>query len=134
MTLKEKEEQAIARLKLFEPREGIEDPYYLAYSGGKDSDTILILAQLAGVRFEAHHNLTTVDAPETVYYVRSHPEVIIHRPELTMWQLIVKKGLPPTRLMRYCCSELKERGGQGRRVITGVRTLTARSTKHSETA
>ena len=31
---------AIDRLKMFEPEEG----YYLAYSGGKDSDTILALA------------------------------------------------------------------------------------------
>lgn len=29
--------------------------------------------------------------------------------------------MPPTRLVRYCCSELKERGGEGRFVITGVR-------------
>lgn len=120
MTLKEKEAQAIARLKLFEPQEG-QDPYYIAYSGGKDSDTILLLAKLAGVRYEAHHNLTTVDAPETVYYVKSQPEIIIDRPRLTMWQLIPKKLMPPTRLVRYCCSELKERGGEGRRVVTGVR-------------
>lgn len=120
MTLFEKEAQAIERLKLFEPQEG-QDPYYIAYSGGKDSDTILLLAKLAGVRYEAHHNLTTVDAPETVYYVKSQPEIIIDRPRLTMWQLIPKKLMPPTRLVRYCCSELKERGGEGRRVVTGVR-------------
>lgn len=29
--------------------------------------------------------------------------------------------MPPTRLVRYCCSELKERDGQGRVKITGVR-------------
>lgn len=60
--LKEKERIAMERLKAFEP----EDGYFLAYSGGKDSDCIKILAQLAGVKFEAVHNLTTVDAPETV--------------------------------------------------------------------
>lgn len=118
--LKELEEKAIARLKLFEPKEPV-DPYYLAYSGGKDSDTILILAELAGVRFEAVHNLTTADAPETVYYVRSKSNVKIDRPDTTMWELIPKKLMPPTRIVRYCCSELKERGGQGRVVVTGVR-------------
>lgn len=114
----EKERRAIQYLKNFEPKT---EPYYLCYSGGKDSDAIRILAQLAGVNHEIHHNHTTVDAPETVRYIRSIPDVMIDYPELTMWELIVKKGLPPTRLMRYCCSELKERGGKGRVKITGVR-------------
>ena len=120
MSLIEKEKKAIARLQMFAPPDNA-PPYYLAYSGGKDSDCILILAQLAGVRFEAVHNHTTVDAPETVYYVRSKSNVTVSYPERTMWQLIVDKLIPPTRLARYCCSELKERGGQGRRVVTGVR-------------
>ena len=60
MTLKEKEQKAIEALKMFEPED---EPYYLCYSGGKDSDVIRILAQLAGVKHEIHHNLTTVDAP-----------------------------------------------------------------------
>lgn len=118
--LKELEDKAITRLKLFAPQDG-QDPYYLAYSGGKDSDVILTLAELAGVRYEAVHNLTTADAPETVYYVRSKPNVRIDKPDTTMWALIPEKLMPPTRLVRYCCSELKERGGRGRKVITGVR-------------
>ena len=113
----EKEKIAIERLRAFEP----EDGYYLAYSGGKDSDCINILAYLAGVNFEAVHNLTTVDAPETVYYIRSQEDVRIDKPKKSMWQLIVDKGLPPTRIMRYCCEELKERGGKGKVVVTGVR-------------
>lgn len=116
----EKEQQAIKRLQLFEPK-AEEEPYYLAYSGGKDSDAILILAELAGVRYEAVHNHTTVDAPETVYYVRSKPNVRINYPALSMWRLIVKKLMPPTRISRYCCEEFKEHGGEGRRVVTGVR-------------
>lgn len=114
-----KEKTAIQYLKLMGGGEN--DPYYLAYSGGKDSDVILALAKMAGVHFDAVHNLTTVDAPETVYHVRSHPEIIIERPERTMWQLIVEKMIPPTMINRYCCSELKERGGQCRKVVTGVR-------------
>lgn len=116
----EKEQQAIKWLQLFEPK-AEEEPYYLAYSGGKDSDAILILAELAGVRYEAVHNHTTVDAPETVYYVRSKPNVRINYPALSMWRLIVKKLMPPTRISRYCCEEIKEHGGEGRRVVTGVR-------------
>lgn len=129
----EKEQKAIERLKLFEP----EDGYYLAYSGGKDSDCIKILAQLAGVKFEAHHNLTTVDAPETVQYVKSQSDVIIDKSfdtdgnQITMWNLILKKLMPPTRIVRYCCSELKERGGQGRVVVTGVRWAESRNRKEN---
>lgn len=121
--LAEKERIAIERLKAFEP----DEPYYLCYSGGKDSDVIRILAQLARVKHELHHNLTSVDAPETVRYVKSIPDMHIDIPHdkdgnrVSMWSLIVKKGIPPTRLMRYCCSELKEKGGEGKLKITGVR-------------
>lgn len=118
--LKEKEANAISVLRSFEPKN---DPngYYLCYSGGKDSDCIRILAQLAGVKHDIVHNLTTVDAPETVYYVKSIPNVIINAPEQSMWRLIREKKYPPTRVSRYCCEELKERGGKGRLKITGVR-------------
>lgn len=115
---KEKEKRAIEYLKMFEPKD---EPYYLCYSGGKDSDVILALAKLAGVKFEAVHNLTTVDAPETVRYVKSQPDVRIDIPDTTMWKLIAEKRMPPTRLVRYCCEELKERGGRCRKKITGVR-------------
>lgn len=132
--LREKERIAIERLKAFEP----EDGYFLAYSGGKDSDCIKILAQLAGVKFEAVHNLTTVDAPETVRYIKSQPDVRIDRPHdrdgkpVTMWNLIIRKGTPPLRNSRYCCSELKEPGGTGKIVVTGVRW--AESTRRKQSA
>lgn len=119
----EKERIAIYRIRAFEPPEG----YCVAYSGGKDSDCIKILAALSGVKFEAIHNLTTVDAPETMQYIKSQPDVKIEKARWpdgrhkTMWNLIVHKGTPPTRLMRYCCSELKERQGRGRFHIIGVR-------------
>ncbi len=127
--LLEKEKRAIEVLRAFEPN----DPkgYYLCYSGGKDSDCIRILAAIAGVKHEIVHNLTTVDAPETVRYVKSIPGAIISRPELTMWQLIPKKLMPPTRLVRYCCKALKERGGEGRLKITGVRKDESRARAQS---
>ena len=115
--LKEKERRAIEVLKAFEP----EDGYHLCYSGGKDSDCIRILADLAGVKHELHHNLTTADAPETVRYVKSIPNIIIDKPEISMWRLIEKKMIPPTRVARYCCEVLKERNGGGKLKITGVR-------------
>lgn len=131
----QKEKDAIERLKAFEPKD--DEPYYLLYSGGKDSDCIRILAQLAGVRHEIHHNLTTVDAPETMQYINSIPGVIIDKARYndgtlkTMWNLIPKKKMPPMRIARWCCSELKEVGGKGRLKVTGVRWAESRNRKNN---
>lgn len=118
---------AIARLQEFEPEEG----YYLAFSGGKDSSVIHRLAEMAGVAFDAHYSLTTVDPPELVQFIRSqYPEVAWDRPKRTMWQLIPYCGMPPTRMARYCCNALKETHGKGRMVVTGVRR--AESTRRAK--
>jgi len=115
---KNKIEIAIDRIQYFEPPEG----YYLAFSGGKDSIVCKELLNMAGVKFDSHYNHTTVDPPELIYYMREHhKDVIVEYPKETMWKLIEKKLMPPTRWVRYCCSELKENGGDGRFVVTGVR-------------
>ena len=115
---------AIKRLQLFEPPDG----YYVAFSGGKDSCVIKTLADMAGVKYDAHYNHTSVDPPELIYFIReNHPDVKIEYPHytdgtrVTMWNLIPKKKMPPTRLVRYCCQYLKESGGEGRFTVTGVR-------------
>lgn len=111
-------EVALMRLRSFCPPEG----YWFAHSGGKDSIVAHDLAVKAGVLFDAHYQVTTVDPPEVIRFIREHyPAVKFERPEKTMWQMIVREGYPPTRIARYCCEELKERGGEGRTVITGVR-------------
>lgn len=121
--LYDKEKIAIERIKMFEPLSmGISDnPYQVAYSGGKDSDVLRILFQLAGVKHDLVHHHTTVDMPEIVHYIRSIPNIIIEYPEYSMWQLIEKHCIPPTRLIRYCCEELKERNAKEKVVVTGVR-------------
>lgn len=119
----EKERKAVKALRsMSEGPEYDNGGYYLSYSGGKDSECLIVLAELAGVKYEIHHNHTTVDAPETVYHIRSIPNVIVHYPKMSMWQLIVKKGFPPTRMGRYCCEYLKEHGGEGRLKLLGIRT------------
>lgn len=115
--VRDKVQMALDMLREFEP----EDGYYLAYSGGKDSTVLLDLARRSGVKFDAHYNLTTVDPPELVYFIRQQKDVIIESPEKTMWELIVEKGVPPLRFARYCCEVLKERGGIDRKTLTGVR-------------
>lgn len=115
---------AIDRLRNFEPPEG----YYLAFSGGKDSQAIYHLAKQAGVKFDAHYNVTSVDPPELVRFIkRQYPDVHFDIPHdkngkpVTMWSLIASQTMPPTRVVRYCCAQLKETTGQGRLVVTGVR-------------
>ena len=103
---------------------------YVAFSGGKDSVAVYgvcrLAAEMLGLNVldmcEFHYHITNVDPPELVMFIkREFPFVIRELPEKTMWQLIVQKKMPPTRLVRYCCSELKERGGNGRFCVTGVR-------------
>jgi phosphoadenosine phosphosulfate reductase len=114
----DKVQKAIERIKAFEPPDG----YFLAFSGGKDSQCIYHLAEEAGVKFEAHFHLTSVDPPEVISFVKTHyPAVILDRPPESMWHLIERKKIPPTRKIRYCCGVYKEQGGIGRTVITGVR-------------
>nr|DAF50071.1 MAG TPA: phosphoadenosine-phosphosulfate reductase [Siphoviridae sp. ctzyE57] len=122
--LQQKIDRAIIRLKNFEPEEG----YYLAFSGGKDSQCIYHLAKRGNVKFDAHYSVTSVDPPEVVRFIkRQYPDVIFNYPRdkdgnrVTMWNLIQRNSTPPTRLVRYCCRALKENGGVGRVVVTGVR-------------
>lgn len=111
-------ETAIERIKTFEPPEG----YWLAFSGGKDSIVIHRLAELAKVKFSANYNVTGIDNPELYYFIKeNYKDVKFNMYKKSMWRLIEEKLTPPTRISRYCCSELKERGGEGRFVITGVR-------------
>ena len=102
-------------------------PFTIADSGGKDSSVLTHIALKSGCKFKVQHCHTTVDAPETVYFIRRKFEKMrsmgieceIRYPRETMWQLIVRKGAPPTRKMRYCCSELKENHGTGEKLVTG---------------
>lgn len=133
----DKVEKAIQRLQLYEPPEG----YYLCFSGGKDSVVIKALADMAGVKYDAHYSISSVDPPELVRFIKDeHPDVIFDRHydkegrPVTMWSLIARDTMPPTRVVRYCCEYLKETGGKGRLKVTGVRwdESTKRKKAHSE--
>jgi phosphoadenosine phosphosulfate reductase len=116
---------AIERFKMFEPPEG----YYLAFSGGKDSQCIYHLALMAGVKFDAHYNVTTIDPPELIYFIRKHyPMVAWNRPIKPFLSVLPERGFP-TRQNRWCCEVFKEGGGNNRRVVTGIRA--AESNKRS---
>lgn len=132
----DKEQKAIARLKeaALMSETYYQKPLVVTTSGGKDSDVCIALALAAGIDFEVQHNHTTADAPETVYHVRDTFRRLedkgikcsVNWPTykgapVTMWSLIPQKLMPPTRVARYCCSILKEGGGKGRMITTGVR-------------
>lgn len=123
---------AIERLCMYEPLAlelDSEHGYYLCDSGGKDSSVIKELAFMAGVKFAIHHHHTTLDYPDTVYFIRRERErwtkleieYDIDYPKESFWQLALKKSCLPMRIARYCCTVLKEGGGENKVAITGVR-------------
>ena len=133
----DKEQKSIERIKMASEMSlhYYGKPLVCTYSGGKDSDVMLELFKRSGIPFEVCNSHTTADAPQTVYHIRE----VFRELELqgikctidyhvnpdgsrkTMWNLIPKKLMPPTRIFRYCCSELKETGCANRMIATGVR-------------
>ena len=97
-------------------------PYWGCFSGGKDSCVIKELARVAGVPVEWHYNVTTIDPPELVRFIRrEHPDVSFDRPKHNFFTVALKRGFP-TRRVRWCCEEFKEkRSPKGRVLIFGVR-------------
>lgn len=137
--LNEKLKASIERLRSME---GIADRhafdgtqgYYLAFSGGKDSVAVKAVMDMAGVKYDAHYRVTSVDPPEVVRFIKEkYPGVGFDYPRrtdgsrITMWNLIREKRYPPTRSGRYCCEYLKEDGGDGRFTVTGVRWAESRN-------
>lgn len=78
----------------------------ISYSSGKDSDVILELAKMAGIPYRAIYKNTTIDPPGTIAHAREVGAEVIN-PQKTFFQLIAKKGFP-SRVSRWCCSDLKE--------------------------
>ena len=138
-TLQEKIEKAKRALLLASDmsRKYYDAPLLLAYSGGKDSDVLLHLAEhcLGVSDFEVINGHTTVDAPETVYHIRDtfkrlnargiKTRIDYHKlpdgTNETMWTLIPKKQIPPSRFYRYCCRALKETTTPHRLCALGIR-------------
>lgn len=142
----DKEQMAIARLqdaaRLSLHRYG--KPLLITYSGGKDSQVLVALAEMSGIDFEVVNSHTTADAPETVYFIREQFRQMegrginctIEKPRYkgkptSMWSLIPQKMMPPTRLVRYCCAVLKENTGRDRFIATGVRWAESTRRKNS---
>ena len=139
----EKVEKSIMRLNEFAKETPSGRLPITAFSGGKDSLVAYMMCIEAGIKFKAIYSPTSVDPPELINYIKNifnqwakknnYPEVVFEKYNTwksgplkgkikTMWSLISNRAIPPTRLARYCCDELKERTGEkGDVIITGVR-------------
>ena len=142
-----KVEKAIESLRIAEKiaKDFYDKPLVVTYSGGKDSDVLLDLALKSGIIFEVSHSVTTVDAPQTNKHVNktfkklrdqginAYKRLPRYKGESTnMFDLIVKKGIPPTRLVRYCCSVFKESTEKNRVIALGVRAAESRNRQNRE--
>ena len=115
-------------------RDFYDKPVVVTYSGGKDSDVLLDLAIKSGISFEVSHSITTVDAPQTNRHVnkvfaelkekgiKAYKTMPTYKGKpINMFSLIAQKGIPPTRLVRYCCGVFKEGTEKNKVVALGVR-------------
>lgn len=123
-TLQDKINESIALIRKAEklaltmqPNEG----FHVGFSGGKDSQAVLELVKMAGVKYRAVYNVTTNDPADNVRFIKHHyPDVEFSIPEKSYFQLIAQKGVPTIR-SRWCCEIFKEKAGAGYTVLTGVR-------------
>lgn len=126
--LAKKVEQAV---KLIQLAGADGDVVEVAYSGGKDSDVILELTKMAGIKYRAIYKNTTIDPPGTVAHVKEAGAEILN-PKRNFFDIVKEKG-SPNRFNRFCCDELKEYKFLDK-VIMGVRKAesTKRAARYSE--
>lgn len=101
--LEKKIERAIQLLKAATAMSN--EPIEISYSGGKDSDVLLELAKMAGIKYRAIYKNTTIDPPGTIKHCKDNGVEIVRRKSFA--EVIQAKGFP-TFFRRFCCSELKE--------------------------
>lgn len=102
--LKKKVDAAIRLLESCYEAAG--EPLEIAYSTGKDSDVILMLAKMSRIGYRAIYRCTTIDPPGSIQHaIENHVEV--RRPEKDFFTLMRENGYPG-QFYRFCCKYLKE--------------------------
>ena len=77
---------------------------------------------MAGVKFKARMNLTSIDPPDVIRFVkRNYPDVELIKPKMSIYDMALKKHLLPTRTIRWCCAKYKEMSGAGKVTLIGIR-------------
>lgn len=98
------------------------DGFYLAFSGGKDSQCLYHVAQLAGVKFKAHFSPTSVDPPQLIMFIKhNYPNVEFGKIKKSIYDVAVDMGILPTMTVRWCCQKFKEHSGEGQVTLIGIR-------------
>ena len=110
------------------------DGFYNTFSGGKDSQCLYHLVKLSGVKANTHMNLTSVDPPEVIRFVKTqYPDVELIKPKMSIYDMAKKKRILPTMRVRWCCAEFKETSGAGKVTLIGIRREeSARRAKRQE--
>lgn len=125
MNLQSKIDYSISLLRKCEQMALDYDPengFYLAFSGGKDSQVLYHLAKMSGVKFKAHMNLTSIDPPDVIRFVkRNYPDVELIKPQMSIYDMAIKLHFLPTRRLRWCCAKYKEMSGAGKVTLIGIR-------------
>lgn len=99
-----------------------ENGFYNTFSGGKDSQCLYHIVKLAGVKHKTHMNLTTIDPPEVIRFVRrEYPDVELTKPIKSIYEVAKEKHILPTRCKRWCCYVFKELSGAGKVTLIGIR-------------
>ena len=110
----------------------------VAYSGGKDSDVLIHLAEsvLKPEQWEVINSHTSVDAPPTVKHIRETKKRLAEKgvemtilipkgkdgKQLNMAKLVWENRNPPRKNARFCCKSLKETSVQNALRALGVRS------------
>ena len=126
-------QRALARLREFEPPDG----YALAFSGGKDSVCIKRLADMAGVKYAACYNVTTIDPPPVIRFMRrEHPDVAFCKPlKYRGFVAAVRDNGLPNRRRRWCCKWFKEHDAEpGKVKVMGMRMAERRPSGRGQRA
>ncbi len=111
------DQEAIDLLQACEPPEG----YFFGNSGGKDSRVCDDLLRRAGVKFDAHYNVSPIDPPQVREYLKQFfPDCQWDYLARGFFKKVLTHGLP-SRKRRWCCEYIKEGGGKGRVKVFGMR-------------
>ena len=110
-----------------------EDGFFLAFSGGKDSQALYHVTKMAGVLFKGHFSPTSVDPPDLIRFIKNeYPSVEWGHLDFSIYQRAVERRILPTMRVRWCCADFKETAGAGKVTLIGIRKeeSTRRAKRH----
>lgn len=108
-----------------------ENGAWCGFSGGKDSQALYHIVQLSGVKFKAYFSPTSIDPPQVIRFIRkNYPEVEFTRLQESIYTAFKRLKVLPSMRVRWCCALFKEKGGENKVTLTGVRK--AESVKRSK--